>query len=113
MNTSVNPNGQMPASTPQMPPLGDQQFDQKARIFEAWQRDRDNAARVELAAAQRAGAAAAAALTNDARLVQAQRRDEVLRLIATMTSAQRAKPAQAVAAALATIAAIDAALAGQ
>lgn len=31
-----------PPSTPQMPPLGDPQFDQKARIYEAWQRNRDN-----------------------------------------------------------------------
>lgn len=57
---NINDPAQPPATQPpQMPPLGDQQFDQKARIYEAWQRERSIAATTALASAQNRGAAAA------------------------------------------------------
>lgn len=64
-NTPPSPAPQPPQtgdSPPTMPQPGAQDFDQRMRVYEAWQRERSIAATTVLATAQDRGAAAAEAL---------------------------------------------------
>ncbi len=109
MNTFVNTSSQPPI-VPPLPPQAT--WDQQMRHFEAQQRERNIGATQALNDAQsRAAKAAEAMLEQPMPQVQDYRLCLMVQLVSTMTSKQRANPAQAAARALAELAAINAALA--